>query len=433
MTIAQIAVLVALVFMIVALVSNRVHFAAIGLGIPFILIVGGVFESPIKAMADLAGPTTLLVAAIMILAQGIFKSGLAEVIGNLALKLTGGRNSVKLVLLVIIVISAVMSMFLPNTGCAMILLPVIIAISMSTGISRSKTLFVMNMAVGLGGCMTAIGTTINTAARGMIQDGGWGIIGFFGMGAAAIPAAILGTVFMLTIGFRLLPDRIKEDPELAAEESLLVKELSPEDRKKRRNAMIVAGVSFLLVVVGVLTESMTGIQAWVWGLAGVIVLLLSRTIPEKEAFQIPWGILMFVFGCSVLAAGFKSCGIAELAVGPISAVLGSNPSPYLLTAVLFLVGAFFTQFMSNFGTFGIFPGVAITLATAIGANPAALLIALAMGCNASYATPMATTANAVIIGEGDIRFSDWLKNGIPQIIILGICSIIFLPMFFPFY
>lgn len=370
MEIAQIAVLIALAWMIIALVSNKVPFGAIGLGIPFILIIGGVFESPIKAMGDLAGPTTLLVASIMILAQGIFKSGLAEVIGNFALKLTGGRNSTKLVLLVIIVISAALSMFLPNTGCVTILLPVIIAISMSTGISRSQTLFVMNMAVGIGGCMTAIGTTINTAARGMIQDNGFGIIGFFDLGAAAIPAAILGTVFMLTIGYRLLPTRVKEDPALAAEESVLTKELSPEESRKRRTAMIVAGISFLLVVIGVLTETLTGIQAWVWGMAGVLVLMCSRTISEKDAFAIPWGILMFVFGCSVLAAGFKNSGIAELAVGPITAILGDSPSPLVLTAVMFLVGALFTQFMSNFGTFGIFSGVAITLATAVGANPA---------------------------------------------------------------
>lgn len=48
MEIAQIAVLVALAWMIIALVSNKVPFGAIGLGIPFILIIGGVFESPIK-------------------------------------------------------------------------------------------------------------------------------------------------------------------------------------------------------------------------------------------------------------------------------------------------------------------------------------------------------------------------------------------------
>ena len=281
MEIAQIAVLVALAWMIIALVSNKVPFGAIGLGIPFILIIGGVFESPIKAMGDLAGPTTLLVASIMILAQGIFKSGLAEVIGNFALKLTGGRNSTKLVLLVIIVISAALSMFLPNTGCVTILLPVIIAISMSTGISRSQTLFVMNMAVGIGGCMTAIGTTINTAARGMIQDNGFGIIGFFDLGAAAIPAAILGTVFMLTIGYRLLPTRVKEDPALAAEESVLTKELSPEESRKRRTAMIVAGISFLLVVIGVLTETLTGIQAWVWAWPAFSFSCAAALFPRK--------------------------------------------------------------------------------------------------------------------------------------------------------
>lgn len=414
MEIAQIAVLIALAWMIIALVSNKVPFGAIGLGIPFILIIGGVFESPIKAMGDLAGPTTLLVASIMILAQGIFKSGLAEVIGNFALKLTGGRNSTKLVLLVIIVISAALSMFLPNTGCVTILLPVIIAISMSTGISRSQTLFVMNMAVGIGGCMTAIGTTINTAARGMIQDNGFGIIGFFDLGAAAIPAAILGTVFMLTIGYRLLPTRVKEAPALAAEESVLTKELSPEESRKRRTAMIVAGISFLLVVIGVLTETLTGIQAWVWGMAGVLVLMCSRTISEKDAFAIPWGILMFVFGCSVLAAGFKNSGIAELAVGPITAILGDSPSPLVLTAVMFLVGALFTQFMSNFGTFGIFSGVAITLATAVGANPAAMLIALAMGCNASYATPMATTANALFLARATSGSATGSRTAFPR-------------------
>ena len=45
MEIAQIAVLVALAWMIIALVSNKVPFGAIGLGIPFILIIGGVFEA----------------------------------------------------------------------------------------------------------------------------------------------------------------------------------------------------------------------------------------------------------------------------------------------------------------------------------------------------------------------------------------------------
>ena len=432
MTVAQICVLIALVWMIVALVSNKIPFAAIALSIPLIFIVGGVYEKPIQVMSQLTSPSFLLIASIMILCQGMFESGLAMKIGETLLKLTGGRKSETVILVMVIIIATIMTMFLPNTGVATILLPICIAVSIASGVSRSRTLFVMNMAVGLGGCMTAMGTSINTLCRGMIMDGGYGTVGFFSFGVAAIPAFIIGIAFMLTIGRRLLPNWVEETPENAGED-VSKEELTPAEAAKKKRSMIFAGISFFIVVVGVVTESMTGIQAWIPGLCGVVLLIISKAVNEKKAFAVPWGILMFVFACSLLADACKVTGIAELAIGPLTTLLGDNPSPVVLTLVFFLVGAFFTQFMSNFGTFGIFAPVAITLATAISANPAALLIALAMGCNASYATPMATTSNMIIIGDGEIKFTDWLKNGIPQVLILGLCSVIFLPLFYPFY
>ena len=432
MTVAQIFVIIALVWMIVALVSNKIPFAAIALSIPLLLIIGGVYEKPIQVMSQLSSPTFLLIASIMILCQGMFESGLAMKIGELLLKLTGGRKNETVILVLVIIIATIMTMFLPNTGVATILLPICIAVSVASGVSRSRTLFVMNMAVGLGGCTTVMGTSINQLCRGMIQDGGYGAVGFFGFGVAAIPAFIIGIAFMLTIGRKLLPNWVEETEENAGVD-LAKAELTPEEAAKKKRAMIFAGISFLLVVFGVITENIIGIQAWIWGMGGVILLIISKAVNEKEAFKIPWGILLFVAACSLLADACKTTGIAEMAIGPLTTLLGDSPSPIILTLVFFLVGAFFTQFMSNFGTFGIFSPVAITLATAIGANPAALLIALAMGCNASYATPMATTSNLIIVGDGEIKFTDWLKNGLPQVIILGVCSVVFLPLFYPFY
>lgn len=433
MTLAQIIVIVAILWMIIALVSNKVPFAAIAFSIPLLLIIGGVYEKPIEAMAPLTSPSFLLIASIMILCQGMFESGLAAKIGSLLLKLTGGRKNETLILILVIAISTVMTMFLPNTGVATILLPICISVSIASGVSRSRTLFVMNMAVGLGGCITVMGTSINQLCRGMIQDGGYGAIAFLGPGVAAIPAYIIGIAFMLTIGRRLLPNWVKEDASNASQVATETVELTPKEAAAKKRGMIFSGIAFLLVVFGIIFEKIIGIPAWVFGMVGVIILLVTKAVSEKQAFNVPWGILMFVFACTALADACLKSGIAELAIGPLTAILGENPSPLLLTAVFFIVGAFFTQFMSNFGTFGIFAPVAITLATAIGANPAALLLALAMGCNASYATPMATTSNLIIVADGQIKFTDWLKCGLPQVIILGICSIIFLPMFYPFY
>lgn len=434
MDFSQIMVLVALVWLIVGMVSKRIPDIACALGIPLILILSGIYAAPTDAMKDMISPTFLLIASILILLQGMFESGLAEAIGKLILKLTGGRTNETFILIIIIVVSTIMTMFLPNGGTCSILIPICIAVAMVSGVSRSRTLFVMNMAVGLGGCMTSMGTSINTLCRGMIQDAGFGTVSFFGFGAAAIPAYVIGIVFMLTIGRRLLPNWVKEDVTNPNKNNLAeMPDVTPEERAKKRRAMIFSGISFVLVIIGVFQENVTGIQAWVFGMVGVIVMLLSHAVNEKEAMKIPWGILLFVFACSALASGFKTAGIAELTIGPLTTLLGDNPSPIFLTAVMFCVGAGFTQIMSNFGTFGIFSSVAITLATAIGANPTALLIALAMGCNASYATPMATPANLFIVADGEIKFTDWLKNGLPQVLILGVCTIIFLPMFFPFY
>ena len=434
MTFMQIMVIVALIWMIVALVSNKIPFSAISLSIILLLIIGGVFEKPADAMSQLASPTFLLVASIMILVQGMYESGLAKAIGKVLLRITGGRKGETIILILVIIISTIMTMFLPNTGVATILLPICISVSIASGVSRSRTLFVMNMTVGMGGCMTVMGTSINQLCRGMIQDNGFGTISFFGFGAAAIPAFIIGMVFLLTIGRRLLPNWVDESKttQVAIKEKE-IEELDPKQQATRKRNMIMTGVSFLLVVFGIMFENQTGIQAWIFGMAGVIIMIISHSISEKKAFQVPWGILLFVFACSTLATACSKSGIAELAIGPITALLGDNPSPYILTLVMFILGAFFTQFMSNFGTFGIFSSMCITLAAAIGANPAAMLVALAMGCNASYATPMATTSNMIIIGDGQIKFTDWLKNGIPQIVILGTCAVIFLPLFFPFY
>ena len=143
MTVAQIVVVVALVWMIVALVSNKIPFGAIALSIPLIFVIGGVYEKPIQVMSQLTSPSFLLIASIMILCQGMFESGLAMKIGELLLKLTGGRKSETIILVMVIIIATIMTMFLPNTGVATILLPICIAVSIASGVSRSETSFVM--------------------------------------------------------------------------------------------------------------------------------------------------------------------------------------------------------------------------------------------------------------------------------------------------
>ena len=63
----------------------------------------------------------------------------------------------------------------------------------------------------------------------------------------------------------------------------------------------------------------------------------------------------------------------------------------------------------------------------------AALMAVATGSTLSYASPIATPPNTMVYGIGGYKFMNYVKNGIPIIIIVIIVASIILPIFFPFY
>jgi len=69
----------------------------------------------------------------------------------------------------------------------------------------------------------------------------------------------------------------------------------------------------------------------------------------------------------------------------------------------------------------------------IGADPRAVLMAIVMGCNSSFLTPIATPANTMIVDEAKLKFLDWLKAGFPMLILTFVLCIIILPLVWPFF
>jgi di/tricarboxylate transporter len=59
----------------------------------------------------------------------------------------------------------------------------------------------------LGGTCTLIGTSTNVVVNGMMEKAGIAKMSYFEIGYAGIPCAIIGIIYMFTIGRRLLPER----------------------------------------------------------------------------------------------------------------------------------------------------------------------------------------------------------------------------------
>ena len=121
--------------------------------------------------------------------------------------------------------------------------------------------------------------------------------------------------------------------------------------------------------------------------------------------------------------------IADLVVG----LMGSDPSPYMATAILFLLSCILTQFMSNTASSALLAPIAIAIAKGMGASPYAVMMAVAVAASCAFATPVGTPPNTLVLGSGEYSFMDYVKAGIPLIVVCFIVSIIVIPIVWPFF
>jgi di/tricarboxylate transporter len=99
------------------------------------------------------------------------------------------------------------SAFINNTPVVVMLLPVMLSLARSMSVSASKLLIPLSYASIFGGTCTLLGTSTNILASGLIEKQGLPPLGMFEITAIGVPLLICGTIYLATIGRRLLPDR----------------------------------------------------------------------------------------------------------------------------------------------------------------------------------------------------------------------------------
>ena len=165
-----------------------------------------------------------------------------------------------------------------------------------------------------------------------------------------------------------------------------------------------------------------------------IVGALTGVISEKDALKSIDLKTIFLFGGTLsLASALQSTGAGEMIAGKVIGALGENPSPYILTLVVFLLCCIMTNFMSNTATTALMVPICLSIAQGMGADPRAVLMACVIGGSCAYATPIGMPANTMVVGAGGYKFMDYVKSGFPLIIIATVVSMIILPIAFPFF
>ena len=127
----------------------------------------------------------------------------------------------------------------------------------------------------------------------------------------------------------------------------------------------------------------------------------------------------------------EKTGAGKMIADTVVSMMGSNPNPYVLTGVLFLISNVLTQFMSNTASAALLAPIGISIAQSIGADPKPVLMALGIA-SCAFATPMATPPNTLVLGPGNFSFNDYAKVGVPMCVISLIVCLVVIPIVWPF-
>lgn len=200
----------------VLLISELLRPDLIALIVMVILGLVGIV-SPQDTFSGFSGSAVMTLLGISIISEGLHQTGVTHWLGNLMYKL--GHHSEAHLVLITMLVSAGLSLFMNNIAAVGVLLPAVMTLSRQTRVSPSRLMMPLAYGTVLGGMATLL-TTSNIIVSGTLRDAGFkpfGLLDFFPIGA---PLVLIGVVYMLTLGRRLLP---KESSTSPAEPSQLLR------------------------------------------------------------------------------------------------------------------------------------------------------------------------------------------------------------------
>jgi di/tricarboxylate transporter len=140
-------------------------------------------------------------------------------------------------------------------------------------------------------------------------------------------------------------------------------------------------------------------------------------------------VVMIIAASLALGLALEETGGA-MYLGQMYVYLTEGFHPVVILSGLILLLAGMTNIISNNAAAVIGTPIAIAVAQAINQPVEPFILAVLFGANMSFATPMAYQTNLLVMNAGGYKFSDFMRIGIPLIILMWISFTFILAYFY---
>lgn len=206
---SQVIVFLIIIGTLILFIDGRIRYEFVSLSGLILLVVTGVVD-PQDAFLGFSHPAVITVASVLVISSALVKSGAIEhLVVFINSKSTGTLSKI----MSLMVITAILSAFMNNVGALALIMPIAIEVAKDSKLSPSILLMPVAFSSLLGGMMTEIGTPPNLIVSNYRLDDIGEAFSFFDFAPVGITLVVLGILFTVFIGWRLIPERKSKDEE----------------------------------------------------------------------------------------------------------------------------------------------------------------------------------------------------------------------------
>jgi len=381
----------------VLLVSERVErlvAAAVGAAVVLLFGVVGVHDAFFSEGTGVDWSVLVLLFSMMVIVGGLRRTGVLDVVALWSVRRSGGSAYGVLVLLS--TVTAVSAIFLSDVTVIVLLAPVTLLVCDRLALAPVPFLIAQALAANIGGSASLVGDPA------VIIVGSRAHLTFTDVLVHQLPVSfVVFVVFLALARFLLLPairrSGTDDGSHVAAAD---VGDLEPLAAIRDRRMLVGGVVVVALVIVGFLTQGLTGLAPSVVALLGAgLMWLVVREGRQELLDHVEWETLAFLAALFVVVGALVKVGAIDHLATEVGDLIGGNPTVAVLGT---LTGsAVVSALVDNIPYVATMsPVVADLTASNPALNPGnALWYALAMGAVlGGNATAIGASTNIVVVG-----------------------------------
>lgn len=165
-------------------------------------------------------------------------------------------------------------------------------------------------------------------------------------------------------------------------------------------------------------------------LAAGLMIITRCTTGQIARRAIDWQVLVVIAASFGIGTALHTSGAAQTIAASI--ISGAGGSLWMVLGMVYLITALFSAIVTNNAAAVLMFPIALASANNLAVDVLPFAITIMVAASTSFSTPIGYQTNLMVYGPGGYRFTDYLRMGLPLTLLVGIMTVMIVPMIWPF-